>query len=104
MENNIIIKYEDLNRFNRVLSFINIINKTNPEFIEYIISIEDHEGILDIKCKPMYSKPIYKYHKLCLKIWESFGETTIWFNSDILLSEHTQKKCDIMKDAFKKTI
>lgn len=104
MENNIIIKYEDLNRFNRVLLFVNKINKKNPEFIEYINSIEDHEGILDIKCKPMCAKQIYTYYKLCLQIWESFAETTIWFDSDQILSEHTQKKWNIIKEAYKKTI
>jgi hypothetical protein len=102
MESKIIIKYDDLNRFDRVLSCINAINKKNPEFIEYIISIKDHEGNLDIECKPMNSKQIYKYYKLCLEIWESYGESTIWLDSDYILSEHTQKKWNMIKEAFKK--
>jgi len=104
MENNIIIKYENLNRFDRVLSVINEINKINPEFIEYIISIEDHEGNLDIKCKPMYAKQINTYYKFCLQIWESHGESTVWFDSDEILSEQTQKKWNNIKEAFNKTI
>jgi hypothetical protein len=71
----------------RAGSVLRIVRETRKDLLEHILTLEDHEGNLDIHCKENTSNEkkteILEFFK---KVWELHNECTVWINPPISLS------------------
>ena len=69
----------------RAGSVLRIVRETRKDLLEHILTLEDHEGNLDIHCKENTSNEkkteIVEFFK---KVWELHNECTVWINPPIV--------------------
>ena len=69
----------------RAGSVLRIVRETRKDLLEHILTLEDHEGNLDIHCKENTSNEkkteILEFFK---KVWELHNECTVWINPPIV--------------------
>ena len=69
----------------RAGSVLRIVRETRKDLLKHILTLEDHEGNLDIHCQENTSNEkkteILKFFK---KVWELHNECTVWINPPIV--------------------
>ena len=71
-------------RRDRAASVLRIARETRKDLLEYIESLEDHEGNLDIHCYENTSSKIKsEILEFFTKVWELHNEYTVWIHPPI---------------------
>jgi hypothetical protein len=84
-KNRVIILGEDQYRLDRVRSVYRTVQDTREDLLDYIESLEDHEGNLDIHCKENTSNEIkIKIVEFFKKVWELHNECSVWIHPPIV--------------------
>jgi hypothetical protein len=74
-------------RRDRAASVLRIARETRKDLLEYIYSLEDHEGILDIHCDENTSRQTKaEIVEFFTKIWELHNECSVWIHPPICQS------------------
>ena len=74
----------EINGRNRAASVLRIARETRKDLLEYIESLEDHEGNLDIHCYENTSSNIKsEILEFFTKVWELHNEYTVWIHPPI---------------------
>jgi hypothetical protein len=84
-KNRVIILGEDQYRLDRVRSVYRTVQDTREDLLDYIESLEDHEGNLDIHCKENTSNEIkIEIVEFFKKVWELHNEYSVWIHPPIV--------------------
>lgn len=80
----VIIIGEDQYRRNRAASVLRIVRETRKDLLEHILTLEDHEGNLDIHCYENTSSKIKsEIVEFFTKVWELHNECSVWIHPPI---------------------
>jgi hypothetical protein len=71
-------------RRDRAASVLRIARETRKDLLQYIVSLEDHEGNLDIHCDENTSKETKaEIVEFFTKVWELHNEYSVWIHPPI---------------------
>jgi len=69
----------------RAGSVLRIVRETRKDLLGYIISLEDHEGNLEINCRENTSNEIkIEIVEFFKKVWELHNEYSVWIHPPIV--------------------
>ena len=71
----------------RAASVLRIVRETRKDLLEHILTLEDHEGNLDIHCDENTSAEIKtEILEFFTKVWELHNEYSVWISPPIIQS------------------